>query len=120
MFERMLAKQLQEKGYWCHIFEYNSNGQPCDIVALRSGKSLLIDVKHCDNDSFQFSRVEQNQASSFSYASNVCGIEHTGFAIYFEADKKWHWLPYALYKSLKDIHTSSVKYFILKEMEQVI
>ena len=92
--EQALGKLLQSKGYWCHILEYNKNGQPCDIVAIKGDVSMLIDVKHCDKDRFNFSRIEANQKACFEYASSVCGVKNVGFAVYFESDGKFYWLPF--------------------------
>lgn len=93
-YEVELARLLQKKGYWCHILEYNKNGQPCDIVAIKGDKSFLIDVKHCSTDRFQFNRIEPNQKTCFEYASKVCGVKNVGFALYFDNEQKFFWLPY--------------------------
>ena len=92
--EQELGRILQFKGYWCHILEYNKNGQPCDVVAINGDKAFLIDVKHCEKDYFVFSRIEANQKSCFEYAKSVCGVKNVGFAIYFESDNKFYWLPF--------------------------
>lgn len=92
--EKELGKLLQKNRYWCHILEYNKNGQPCDIVAIRGDNCFLIDVKHCDSDRFNFNRIEANQKACFTYASLYCGIKNVGFAIYFESDSKFYWLPF--------------------------
>lgn len=93
-YENELAEVLQKNGYWCHIFSYNQNGQPCDIVAIKDCKTMLIDVKHCESDRFVFERAEPNQRSCFEYAWKKCGIQNVGFAIYFEKINEWKWLYY--------------------------
>ena len=60
-FEKKLVDLLQSKNYWVHLFAYNQAGQPCDIVCLKQNIGYLIDVKHCENDIFYFSRIEPNQ-----------------------------------------------------------
>lgn len=100
-YEKELCNLLQANGYWCHLFEYNSNGQPCDVVALKEDKSFLIDVKHCEGDIFYFSRIEPNQKTCFEYASKICKIKNVGFAIYFDNKEKFYWLPYHLTKNSK-------------------
>ena len=89
--EKLLLELLKSKGYWCHLFAYNKNGQPCDIVAIRDNVAILIDVKHCDSARFNFSRIEPNQRNCFKYA-DFCGNDNLGFAIYFQKTKHWKWL----------------------------
>ena len=91
--EKMLLELLQDKGYWCHLFAYNKNGQPCDIIAIKDNEAWLIDAKHCEGKRFNFNRIEPNQRNCFKYAKS-CGNNKTGFAIYFEETNKWRWLSY--------------------------
>ena len=91
--EQRFLDLLQEKGYWCHLFAYNKNGQPCDIIAIKDGKPFLIDVKHCDEKRFGFSNVRDNQRSCFNYYES-CNNENCGFAIYFAKTGTWRWLSY--------------------------
>lgn len=115
--EVKLCELLQQNGYWCHLLEYNKNGQPCDIVALRGNKSFLIDVKHCDTDRFSFNRIEPNQRTCFEYARKECGVHSVGFAIYFENVNKFYWLPYSL---VANSNLKSVTRIGLKEMAVVL
>ena len=92
-YEGKVALLLQKKGYWCHIFAYNHNGQPCDIIAINGKKTILIDVKHCVSNRFYLTRVEPNQKNCFKYARK-CGVKYTGFAIWFEKDQCFKWLSY--------------------------
>ena len=112
-FEVKFANELRKKGYWCHIFEYNSNGQPCDIVAIKDDTSYLIDIKHCNEERFDFSKIQPNQFTCFEYA-RLCGVNNTGFAIWFECKKKWLWLPYTLVKEMKEMGEKSIRNEVLK------
>lgn len=106
-YENMFLKKLQSNGWWCHLFAYNKNGQPCDVIAVKDNIAWFIDVKHCEEKRFNFSNIQPNQLTCFEYA-NKCGNEHTGFAIYSTIYDKWLWLPYWLVKGTKEKSISLV------------
>ena len=60
-FEQDLCDMLSEHGFWCHNMMMSKAGQPADIIAVRNGKSYLIDAKVCSNNEFPLKRVEENQ-----------------------------------------------------------
>ena len=61
-FEAELCEILSMYGFWCHNLAANSAGQPADLLAVRNGKSYLIDCKVCSTDKgFDLKRVEENQ-----------------------------------------------------------
>ena len=91
--ERKCLEVLSKLGYWCHLFAYNKNGQPCDIVAMKDNIGYLIDVKHCEGDRFDFKRIEPNQRSCFIYARS-CGNKTLGLMIYFEKHNCFNYLPF--------------------------
>ena len=64
MFEREFAGKLAKNRFWVHRFQDNKNGQPCDVIAARNGKTYLFDCKDCAG-AFQLSRVEENQYNVF-------------------------------------------------------
>lgn len=92
--EKEVLNILQKKGYWCHLFEYSSNGQPVDIIAFNDSKVMLIDVKHCDNVRFTYSRIEANQDMCMKYARSISAKVKLGFVIYFELINKFKFLEY--------------------------
>ena len=96
--EQLLLDKLQVKGYWAHLFADNYNGQPCDIIALKGDRALLMDAKHCDSGVFYYSRVEANQVGSFSYATQ-CGVspKNLGFALYLASENQFYWLSWELF-----------------------
>ena len=100
---------LQSKGYWCHLFSYNKNGQPCDIVAIKKNEAYLIDVKHCDGDRFAFSRIEPNQRNCFEYNLTL-GNGNLGFMIYYEKYGKFNYVSYTYIKSLELGGEKSIKF----------
>ena len=60
-FEKELSEILYDAGYWVHLLNQNKNGQPADIIAVKNGKSYLIDAKVCSYEIFPFRRIEDNQ-----------------------------------------------------------
>lgn len=60
-FEQELCEKLSEYGFWVHSMRQDNSGQPADIMAVKNKIAYLIDAKVCSNDSFPFSRVEENQ-----------------------------------------------------------
>lgn len=82
-FEERVMNSLRMMGWWCHRFAQGPNGQPCDIIAVRDGEVWLLDAKHIAQSaqSFTFSRIEPNQATTFAYASQFgirCGLAIRG------------------------------------------
>ena len=60
-FEKELCQILADAGYWVHNFANRKNGQPADIIAVKSGVAYLIDAKVCSYEVFPFKRIEENQ-----------------------------------------------------------
>lgn len=60
-FEQELCDLLAENGFWAHNIAQNRDGQPADIIACIGDTPFLIDCKVCINDTFPFSRIEDNQ-----------------------------------------------------------
>lgn len=60
-FESVFCEILFQQGFWCHNLAQNQAGQPADVIAVRNGKSYLIDCKVCSRGRFPFSRIEDNQ-----------------------------------------------------------
>ena len=75
-FELELSRKLAENGFWVHVLQQNKAGQPADIIAVKGRYHTLIDCKVCNEFSFPFSRVEENQkfamARFFSRCEEVC------------------------------------------------
>lgn len=79
-FETQLCELLFEKGYWAHNLAQNASGQPADVLAVKDGRSYLIDCKVCSNGKFPFSRMEENQDLSMSLWEE-CGNGEGWFAL---------------------------------------
>ena len=65
-FESTFCEILFQQGFWCHNLAQNQAGQPADVIAVRNGKSYLIDCKVCSRGRFPFSRIEDNQHCAMS------------------------------------------------------
>ncbi len=119
--EKFIAKTLKNYGYWVYNMPKKTNGQPCDIVAIKGGNSFLawlIDGKHVRDEevSFSFNRIEANQISSMNYAHNYAKINNIGFCIFFDRDKQLRWFPFEKYldmynKGFKSVNMNDLELF---------
>lgn len=105
-YETKFAEYIQGKGFWCTILPYGKNGQPCDIIAVKNNRTTFVDVKHCCEDRFSFSKIQPNQLTCFEYNLR-CGNTCSGFAIWFEKTQDWRWLNYA---TVRNSTKKSVRY----------
>lgn len=66
-FEKEYARILKNKGYWVTFLtpERHIGSQPCDLIAIKSDKAILIDCKTCKTHLFPISRIEENQRQAF-------------------------------------------------------
>ena len=65
-FEQEMCETLNRQGYWVHFIVPDSRGaQPFDIIAVRAGEALAIDCKTCVSETFNISRLEDNQIMAF-------------------------------------------------------
>lgn len=81
-FEKEFAETLAKHWFWVHIFQDNRNGQPCDVIVARDGRTYLFDCKNCEENFFSLARIEENQYNAmelFKYTGNSNGM----FAIRF-------------------------------------
>lgn len=94
--EQEFLKILKELRYWCYLTPDKVNGQPCDVIAIRDNVGWLLDVKHCNDNRFDFTRIEPNQLMCFEY-NRILGNNNTGFALYFQRKCIWKILRYDVY-----------------------
>ena len=66
-FEKEYAEKLRKKGYWVTFLtpKQNVGSQPCDLIAIKNDKPILIDCKTCDTHLFPIHRIEENQRQAF-------------------------------------------------------
>lgn len=86
-FEKEYAKILSNKGYWVTFLtpKQNVGSQPCDLIAIKDDKPILIDCKTCKTHLFPISRIEENQRQAFKRYSK-CG--NTRFILAIKYDNK--------------------------------
>ena len=96
-FEHELCEILADAGYWTHNFASRKNGQPADIIAVRSGGAYLIDAKVCMYEVFPFRRIEDNQQLAMDMWIE-CGNITPFFA--FKARNEVYMVPYDIIKLL--------------------
>lgn len=79
-FEQELCDFLYTQGFWVHCMAMNKSGQPADVIAVKNQKAYLIDAKVCSDNTFQLSRVEDNQELAMDLWKD-CGNNIGWFAL---------------------------------------
>lgn len=66
-FEKEYAEIMRKKGYWVTFLspKQHIGSQPCDLIAIKNDKPMLIDCKTCKTHLFPISRIEENQRLTF-------------------------------------------------------
>lgn len=66
-FEKEYARILKNKGYWVTFLtpKRHIGSQPCDLIAIKNDKAILVDCKTCKTHLFPISRIEENQRQAF-------------------------------------------------------
>jgi Holliday junction resolvase len=98
-FESAFCEILFNEGFWTHNMAMNKSGQPADVIAVRNGKSYLIDCKVCSRGRFALSRMEENQDLSMDLWK-LCGNGEGWFAIRVGEDISM--IPHVAIKSLRE------------------
>lgn len=84
-FETDFCQLLFQHGFWVHNFVQSKDGQPADVIAVKNGKSYLIDCKVCSNNYFNLGRMEENQINAMTLWEDV-GNGNGLFAIRLAVD----------------------------------
>lgn len=80
-FEREMCELLAHDGYWVHFIVPDARGaQPFDIIAVKNGKAIAMDCKTCVANTFNISRLEENQKMAFDRWLK-CGNEEPKIAV---------------------------------------
>lgn len=85
-FESQFCEILYGNGFWVHNMAQNQDGQPADVIAVKNGRSYLIDCKVCSKRGFALSRVEENQDLSMDLWKS-CGNGVGWFAMLLPRDR---------------------------------
>ena len=111
-FEKELSEILYDAGYWVHLLNQNKNGQPADIIAVKNGKSYLIDAKVCMYEVFPFRRIEDNQHLSMDMWIE-CGNVTPYFAL-----KARNEIYMVSYEFIKELAKQGKKQLNLEDMNK--
>ncbi len=100
-WEQKVCKYLASNGYWVHFIAPDARGaQPFDVIAVKDGESFAIDCKTCVANTFNISRLEDNQIMAFNRWLE-CGNDNTYIAV--EHKGRLHWINYENLKERKSI-----------------
>ena len=100
-WEHKVCKFLADNGYWAHfIVPDNRGAQPFDVIAVKDGEAFAIDCKTCVAKSFNISRLEENQISSFNLWLK-CENDNALIAVYHE--HRLYWVSYEELKERRSI-----------------
>lgn len=74
-------------GYWVTFLTPKNHvgSQPCDLIAIKNNKAILIDCKTCSTHIFPLKRIEENQRQAFRKYKK-CG--NTEFVLAVKYDNK--------------------------------
>lgn len=111
-FEQELCEILADAGYWVHNFANRKNGQPADIIAVKSCGAYLIDAKVCMYEVFPFRRIEENQHLSMDMWIE-CGNIEPYFAL-----KCRNEIYMVSYVAIKDLMRKGKKQLNLEDMNK--
>lgn len=84
-FEKELAEILSKEGYWVTSItpKQHIGSQPCDLIAIKNNKTILIDCKTSKTHLFPISRIEENQWQAYKKYKK-CGNKNFVIAIKYE------------------------------------
>ena len=106
-FEMKMCELLSNNGYWVHFISPDARGaQPFDIIAVKNNHALAIDCKTCVANSFNISRLEDNQVMAFERWLK-CGNENPLIAILH--DNSIYLLDYIELKLKKNVRIKDLK-----------
>ena len=107
-FENELAEKLSKKGYWVTLLTPKAHvgSQPCDIIAVKNNRPILIDAKTSSTYLFPIERIEENQRNAFKRYKE-CGNKDFILAIKYKNK--------IYYKNLNDINFKDKSFDIRKE-----
>lgn len=91
-FEQELCELLTVNGFWVHFITPDKTGsQPFDIIAVKNNIPIAIDCKTCEADTFNISRLEDNQIMAFGKWL-ACGNEYA--VIFIKHKGRIYFIPY--------------------------
>lgn len=91
-FEKELAEILSKEGYWVTNItpKQHIGSQPCDLIAIKNNKTILIDCKTSKTHLFPISRIEENQWQAYKKYKK-CG--NTNYYIAIKYNENIYTIP---------------------------
>lgn len=88
-FEKEYAEILKQRGYWVTFLtpKQHIGSQPCDLIAIKEDKAILIDCKTCKTHLFPISRIEENQRQAYK---RYIRCKNTKFILAIKYDNTIH------------------------------
>jgi len=100
-FEKQFCQLLASRGYWVHFLSPDNRGaQPFDIIAVKAGEATAYDCKTCVADTFNISRLEDNQIMAFEKWL-ACGNTEPRIAVLH--NDKIYLISYSHLKQMKKV-----------------
>ena len=88
-FEREFCQLLSDRGYWVHFLNPDKTGsQPFDVIAVKNVTAYAFDCKTCIADTFNISRLEDNQILAFEKWLR-CGNTQPMIAVFHKKEIKF-------------------------------
>lgn len=108
-FEQEFCTLLAQCGYWAHFITPDKAGsQPFDVIACKDNKPYAFDCKTCEADTFNISRLEDNQIMAFEKWLR-CNNEYAYIAVKHKGIVRL--IEYSELKAKKSIKLESAKWF---------
>lgn len=80
-WEKDFCKMLADDGFWVHFITPDLRGaQPFDVIAVKDGMAYCYDCKTCAANTFNISRLEDNQVMAFEKWV-ACGNSNPNIAV---------------------------------------
>ena len=109
-FEKELAEILSKEGYWVTNItpKRHIGSQPCDLIAIKNNKTILIDCKTSKTHLFPISRIEENQWQAYKKYKK-CG--NSNFVLAIKYENKIYIIPLDIIKKeRKSIELDTLSY----------
>jgi Holliday junction resolvase len=108
-FEQEFCTLLAQCGYWAHFISPDRTGsQPFDVIACKDNKPYAFDCKTCESDTFNISRLEDNQIMAFEKWLR-CNNEYAYIAVKHKGLVRL--IDYTELKEKRSIRLADAKWF---------
>lgn len=112
-FEKAFCQIASEHGFWAHMLQGNTQGQPSDVIIAKDGIPALIDCKSCENKVFKFSRIEENQECAMRKWLKK-GNKHASFAL--KEGSEVYMISFIALMNLREAGMKQINFTKIKEI----